>query len=144
MNSFSILFRSGIIGIILFGILFSFIAFLLIRANKRKFKRRDKIFKEYRQSLSELRNNPNNAALKERTIMLGRAFSDLTLDKNLNRKFDELALMNEINAVSGVKPNPAPAQSVEFRLKQLEDLRSKQLITDSEYISRRQKLINEI
>src|SRR5690349_16527497 len=100
MNYFSMLRSSGILGIILFLGIFSVIAFLLIRANKRRFNKRDKTFKEYQRSLANLGNNPNDAALKQRTNTLGRAYSDLTLDKNLNRKYDEMDLMRDINAAS--------------------------------------------
>jgi hypothetical protein len=65
--------------------------------------------------------------------------------------FDEVALMNDINAAcaqAGAKHEPssekASAGSIEERLGKLSDLRSKNLIDEDEYQSRRRRILDEV
>jgi hypothetical protein len=65
--------------------------------------------------------------------------------------FDEVALMNDINAACGGAPTHPMAdrstpieQSIEARLAKLADLRSKGLINEDEYISRRKRILDEV
>ena len=54
--------------------------------------------KSYEESLSELTLAPTNPELKQRTLALGRTYSNLTRDQKGQTIFDEVALMNDINA----------------------------------------------
>ncbi len=54
----------------------------------------------YEKALSNLKANPSNADLREETLELGRRFSFLTRQGQGLTVFDEVALMNDINATS--------------------------------------------
>lgn len=105
----------------------------------------------YLQSLSELKSSPTNADLKQRTLALGRAYSNLTRDKKGNTVFDEVALMNDINAACAaahVATNASfatpSATSAEERLRTLADLKAKGLIDDAEFGKRRSEILSSI
>lgn len=63
----------------------------------------------YEKSLHALRKNPNDPTLRQETLRLARKYSSMSpKDKNGRREFDEVAIMNDINAagagaVSNVK-----------------------------------------
>lgn len=107
--------------------------------------------KAYLQSLSELKASPTNADLKQRTLALGRAYSNLTRDKKGNTLFDEVALMNDINAAcaaatahtSGISA-PTVATAAEDRLRVLTDLKTKGLIDEAEFAKRRSEILSSI
>ena len=108
----------------------------------------------YLQSLSELKAAPTNADLKQRTLALGRAYSNLTRNKRGQTVFDEVALMNDINAAcagatatwgqskssSAVYTN----ESIEARLGTLLALKEKGLIQPAEYEKRRAEILASI
>ncbi|MGA9994564.1 MAG: SHOCT domain-containing protein [Pyrinomonadaceae bacterium] len=105
----------------------------------------------YLESLSMLKDNPASADLRQRTLELGRSYSNLTRSEKGVTVFDELALMNDINAASGGAqsaslPSPAVAEkpSIEERLTRLAELKVQGLIDEQEYSSRRQKILDEI
>jgi hypothetical protein len=104
----------------------------------------------YLSSLSELKSAPTNADIKQRTLALGRTYSNLTRDKKGNTLFDEVALMNDINAAcAGATAHPyaighASSASPEERLRTLGDLRSKDLIDDIEFAKRRSEILSSI
>ena len=105
----------------------------------------------YQNSLKELKSDPRNADLRQRTLNLGRAYSNLTRNKSGVTVYDEMALMNDINAACAAaggsvsKPaTPDSASSIESRLAKLADLKSKSLINEDEYNSRRQKILDEV
>lgn len=114
--------------------------------------------KAYLDSLARLSHDPANAALKTNTLALGRFYANLTRDKKGVAMFDEVALMNDINAACAaamhVAPShhaaPAPARArasgseTEDRLASLANLQSKGLISDAEYQNRRNAILNEI
>ena len=73
--------------------------------------------------------------------------------------FDEIALMNDINAAcagAAQQPQyqqqqyqqqqqpPPPTVSVEDRLAKLDQLKSKNLVSEQEYAARRQKILDEL
>ena len=123
---------------------------LVVSANNRK-KALAKAKASYQAALSKLKSDPTNADLRQRTLGLGRVYSNLTRRRRGVTVFDEVALMNDINAACAgatsvprkMEP-PAEAASIENRLAKLSDLRSKGLINEQEYVSRRQKIIDEI
>jgi type II secretory pathway pseudopilin PulG len=106
----------------------------------------------YQTSLAQLKQNPTNADLKQTTLALGRIYSNLTRDKEGLTTFDEVALMNDINAACAsatVASNPnqpasEPRQTIEERLARLTELKAKGLIDEAEYNARRQKIIDEV
>jgi hypothetical protein len=104
----------------------------------------------YLQSLAKLKLAPTNADLKQRTLELGRAYSNLTRNKQGVTVFDEIALMNDINAacagatVAHKSSNEKRSQTIEERLAKLSDLKSKGLISEQEYASSRQKILDEV
>jgi hypothetical protein len=106
----------------------------------------------YLASLSELKNTPTNANLKQDTLALGRRYSSLTRDKKGNTVFDEVALMNDINAAcaaaamhtaSAPEPSSAAA-SIENRLRTLVELKAKGIIDQTEYDKRRGEILASV
>ncbi len=106
----------------------------------------------YHTSLAQLKQNPTNADLRQKTLELGRIYSNLTRDKKGVTVFDEVALMNDINAACAgatFVSNPSsstsePRQTMEERLARLTELKAKELIDEAEYNARRQKIIDEV
>ncbi len=125
------------------------IAALVSSANKQA-KELAQAKDAYQSSLVKLKSNPTNADLRQRTLELGRAYSNLTRNKSGVTVFDEIALMNDINAAcAGATVVSQPSKSaskttIEERLAKLSDLRSKGLIDEQEYTSRRQKILDEV
>jgi hypothetical protein len=61
--------------------------------------------------------------------------------------FDEVALMNDLNAACAgalVSATPTPAGDIEERLAKLQSLKEKGLIDDSDYKQRKQELMAQI
>ena len=107
--------------------------------------------KAYLQSLSELKKCPTNADLKQQTLALGRTYSSLTRDKQGNTVFDEVALMNDINAACAGATAFATtggaasvAATSEERLRTLSDLKTKGLIDEAEFAKRRGEILSSI
>lgn len=103
----------------------------------------------YLQSLSELKSSPTDADLKQRTLALGRAYSNLTRDKKGNTLFDEVALMNDINAACAAahahtNASVPAAMTAEERLRTLADLKAKGLIDEVEFGKRRTEILSSI
>jgi hypothetical protein len=104
----------------------------------------------YQNSLINLKANPTSADLRQRTLEYGRAYSNLTRNKSGVTVFDEVALMNDINAACAgattitEKKSTATKQSIEERLVKLAELKSKGLIDEQEYAARRQKILDEV
>lgn len=109
-------------------------------------------YNNYNKLLSELKHQPTNANLKERTLSLGRKYSLLTRQFHGTDGitiYDEVALMNDINAACAGAVNNAPIETVnnqfpELRLAKLSELKDKNLISQEEYETRRQKILDEI
>lgn len=105
----------------------------------------------YEKSLIKLKSNPASADTRQRTLHLGRAYSSLTRSSQGVTVFDEVALMNDINAACGgvaLAANSAPAApakaSIEERLARLGELRVQGLIEEEEYSARRLKILDEV
>nr|CAP48090.1 putative integron gene cassette protein [uncultured bacterium]CAP48795.1 putative integron gene cassette protein [uncultured bacterium]CAP48796.1 putative integron gene cassette protein [uncultured bacterium] len=116
-------------------------------------KAKERALTAYRASLSDLKKDPGNSDLRQKTLNLGRIYSNLVRDKKGNTVFDEVALMNDINAacastqhvVHTQSQTPPPQQeSVEARLQKLNDLYEKQLIDEQDFLRRKQEIINSI
>ncbi|MBI2441562.1 MAG: SHOCT domain-containing protein [Lentisphaerae bacterium] len=63
-----------------------------------KVQAKAKAKKAYKDSLRKLKQDPNNPDLRERTLQLGRHYSQMMRDSKGHTLFDEVALMNDINA----------------------------------------------
>ncbi len=109
---------------------------------------RKKALGAYREALHRLKADPTNPNLREETLRLGRTYSNLTRNRRGVTVFDEVALMNDINAACAAASAPrervAPSQSVESRLSRLGELKSQGLIDDQEYAERRREILREI
>ena len=122
-----------------------------VAEQSRRDKELQQAYQAYQDSLKTLKANPTNADLKQSTLMLGRQYSNLTRENKGTTVYDEMALMNDINAATAaamVATQPAISQgskqSVEDRLQSLKGLRDKGLIDDQEYNTRRMKILEEI
>ena len=102
----------------------------------------------YKACLAELKRNPTDPNLRERTLEWGRHYSNLTRQRQGVTIFDELALSNDIAAAcAGAVTAPLgvqPSGALEERLQRLSDLRSSGVITDAEYRERRSELLREV
>ena len=109
---------------------------------------------DYFNSLTALKKHPNNPELREQTLAKGRAYSALTRQHHGQGKsvtiFDEIALMNDINAACAAATIAQPKvktemkNTIEQRLEELSELRGKSLISQQEYETKRQNILDEI
>ncbi|MFY9823661.1 MAG: SHOCT domain-containing protein [Thermoanaerobaculia bacterium] len=110
-------------------------------------------FNIYRSSLELLKQSPNDPECREKTLHLGRYYSNLTRSNRGVTVYDEVALANDIAAAcagAGQIPSSAIAvptiagQSIEQRLGRLKALLESGAIDESEYRERRGKLLDEV
>ena len=108
--------------------------------------------KAYKQALEALKQAPSDTNLRQETLHLGRDYSDYSRKcarQSGETLFDEVALMNDLNAACG-GATPSAAQTtvlsptIEERLAKLDDLKNKGLISPDEYSSKRAQIIEEI
>jgi hypothetical protein len=111
---------------------------------------RDRARVAYQKALARLKQDPANPDLREETLKLGRAYCGLMRNRRGVALFDEVALSNDISAAcaAAFRPQRQPVAiaqpSVESRLTNLAELRSKGLIDESEYTTRRQEILRDI
>jgi hypothetical protein len=74
---------------------------LVLWGGQRERDARTKAKAAYQASLQALTTDPANRELAQRTLELGRAYSRITRRSRSVTIFDELALLNDINAASG-------------------------------------------
>ena len=120
-------------------------------AKRRAAQQREEARQAYVAALNNLKAHPTNPDLKQTTLELGRVYSNLTRNKQGVTLFDEVALMNDINAATagatGQVTAPAPTatpSSVEARLAKLSELKASGVIDEQEYAAKRQKIIDEM
>jgi hypothetical protein len=149
---------SGIIVFVVMGFVI-----LVIVATVRQSQARTRALREgkqnYLDSLEKLKHSPTNANLRQRTLELGRHYSNLTRNKQGVTVFDEVALSNDIGAAcagagsanaAAVRSAPlknivaSNKSSMEERLTKLLELKSKGLITEQEYESKRTRILDEV
>lgn len=114
-----------------------------------KAKQLEEARQAYHGSLSALKKQPTNADLKQRTLALGRAYSNLTRDSKGVTMFDEVALSNDIGAACAGATAPLMAvqplrESPEARLEKLASLQSRGFVDDEEYHAERRRILSEI
>lgn len=126
---------------------------ILVNSAKRQDdekKRLQAAFDAYQSALFRLKKDPTNADLKQHTLQVGRSYAEFSRHQQNQRGvtiFDEMALSNDISAATAgasAAPAAAPRESVESRLQQLESLRTKGLISATEYDEKRKRLIAEM
>lgn len=95
----------------------------------------------YYEMLEQLKQSPTDASIKQQALSLGRAYAGLTREQSAVTIYDEMALLNDINAATaGATARP----SVEQRLQELAQLQSKGLLSADEYTTQRQRLLKEL
>ena len=111
---------------------------------------------DYERALHILKMNPRDANLKQATLAYGRKYSFLTHDKSGITTFDEMALMNDLNAATAhafeiprdtqASVMIAQTQSLSHadRFRKLDDLKNQGLITEEEFAARRAKILEEL
>lgn len=132
------------LGVWLLVIVVVAIAVMYSRAKQREL---DQARTQYRESLARLKSDPTNPDLKQQTLSLGRAYSNLTRDRKGVTVFDEVALSNDISAAcaaASVRSASVASSSPEERLNKLAELRQKGLVSDEEYHSRRTRILEEL
>ncbi|CAG0935132.1 hypothetical protein TFLX_03964 [Thermoflexales bacterium] len=130
----------------------AFVIWIIVRMQQAQ--QREQARQAYLAALEELKAAPTNPDLKQKTLSLGRIYSNLTRNKNGVTLFDEVALMNDINAATAGATTVARAPqsvavaatptSVEDRLAKLSELKAKGLVDDAEYAAKRQKILDEM
>lgn len=140
-------------GILCCGAIILFVVALIIAGNSEAKKQAAALAEArdaYHNSLIKLKANPTSADLRQTTLALGRTYSNLTRNKKGVTVFDEVALMNDINAacagatVISEKKTTALKPSIEERLEKLAELKAKGLIDEQEYAARKQKILDEV
>ena len=105
-------------------------------------------FTSYRQSLELLKQQPNDPELRQKTLGLGRYYSNLTRNNKGVTVYDEVALSNDINAACAGAGQTAKdltaTRPIEEQLDQLKALLEKGIISEQEYSERRNKLLDEV
>ncbi len=141
---------TGLGGFIGFVLIIGLIIFAVVSSANKQAKELAQAKAAYRSSLARLKSNPTSADLRQKTLELGRAYSNLTRKRKGVTVFDEVALMNDINAACAgatvvAQADRSPSKPpIEERLARLSDLKFKGLIDEQEYNSRRQKILDEV
>jgi hypothetical protein len=134
--------------IILFAVVFFGVA---IFSGYQKSKQQEDALRLYRASITALKSDPANANLRQNTLELGRHYSNLMRDKKGNTVFDEVALMNDINAACAAahqfqaSNTAAPSHGdIENRLSKLKNLKDKGLIDDADFEARKKEIMAQL
>lgn len=120
---------------------------MLVASSNAAAKRLREAHAAYKDSLARLKKDPSNPDLKQETLALGRAYSNLTRQNKGVTVFDEVALSNDIGAAcaaASAHQSSAQMSSPEARLARLADLRQKGLVSDEEYQNQRGKILREL
>jgi hypothetical protein len=119
----------------------------------------------YQEALTDLKKHPADPNKKQHALTLGRTYSNLTRNKRGVTIFDEMAVMNDLNAATAhayqAAPSPTsyvpptapaaytPASSTQTldpaeRLRKLDDLKTQGLINAEEHAARRAKILEDL
>lgn len=105
----------------------------------------------YQGSLTKLRSNPTDPELRQQTLNLGRHYSNLARNQKGVTVFDEVALMNDINAACAAATSqpvavetPSTVASIEDRLAKAEKLRDAGAINADEYAAKRAQILRDL
>jgi hypothetical protein len=133
------------------GLLVLIVVMVMVAANNKR-KRLEAAEEKYRKSLHQLKKAPNSSDQREATLRAGREYARIARENKRETIFDEMALMNDMNAIAGQQVTSQPAtvshvpqgSSVEERLARLRKLADGGHITEEEYSDRRARLLDEI
>ncbi len=116
--------------------------------------------KAYEASLAALKSDPTNTELRQAALELGRKYSNLTRNGKGVALFDEVALMNDLNAAAGgtmaiaqppglvagsrATSTTSDGGSVEDRLERLSRLKEKGLIDEAEFQEKRASILSDL
>lgn len=104
----------------------------------------------YLEALEKLKKNPSSSDLRQQALATGRSYANLVRDNKGNTTFDEVALMNDINAACAnahAQPDMARIEasvSIEERLTKLQSLRDTGLISDDDHQTRKREILGQI
>jgi uncharacterized membrane protein YhiD involved in acid resistance len=105
---------------------------------------------QYQDSLIALKNNPADANLRQKTLELGRVYSNLMRNNQGYTVVDEVSLMNDINAacaatslITSQQPNLS-SDTIESRLQKLKSLNESGLISEAEYNQRKKEVLDSL
>ena len=107
----------------------------------------------YQQALAILERNPTDGGARKRALRLGRAYSNLMRDGEGETLFDEVAVRNDMDAVSGGKTeivggtpprSHAAPPALENRLADLKNFRDNGLISEEEYAAKRRGILDRV
>lgn len=135
-------------------IVVAIVAILVVRGNAAKERQEalsDAKFR-YDKALAELKRDPTSAARRQHALEQGRAYAALSRESKGTTIFDEMALKNDLDAATAgaaaaapaVSTPPSPVPSIADRLRQLDELRAQNLITDEEHQARRAKILEGV
>lgn len=124
-----------IIVIVVFAVVF------VERDRRRKVRELESARQAYMAWLIQLANDPVNAEIRTNALTAGRHYSNLTRNHTGATVYDELALSNDIAAVSAAAVVPPSPQPIHERLERLEELKRLELISTDEYRSRREQIL---
>ncbi|MCP4415669.1 MAG: SHOCT domain-containing protein [Chloroflexi bacterium] len=113
----------------------------------QKRKRIREAKKNYEISLEQLKTAPDDANLRQKTLLLGREFARVAREGGKETLFDEMALMNDINAVAGGAPTKRieeRGKSASVRLEELQKMKDQGLISEDEYNAKRSTILDEM
>ena len=97
----------------------------------------------YLSSLENLKKEPRNADLRQKTLELGRTYSNLTRDSKGVTMYDEMALMNDIGAACAAATE-VPSISTQDRINTLISLREQGIIDEDEFKERKKAILDSI
>lgn len=97
----------------------------------------------YFSSLENLKKAPRNADLRQKTLELGRIYSNLTRDSKGVTMYDEMALMNDIGAACAAATE-VPSISTQDRINTLISLREQGIIDEEEFKDRKKAILDSI
>jgi hypothetical protein len=134
-----------------FVVLIVLIGTIAVIIDIRQRRLRQEKLQIYKNSLEVLKNNPSDSNLKQKCLQFGRELAHLSRRyQGINGVtiFDEVALMNDINAACAAAPSLSTkteiSQTLEQRLAKLSELKEKNLLSEQEYNERRRKILDEI
>ena len=121
----------------------------LLRQERKAQRQKWEAQQKYQEALGLLKFDPTNPNLRQKTLELGRYYSNLTRDGQGVTVYDEVSLMNDINAatagaLSSLRSNQdhTSQQSPEERLEKLRELKSLGLINEEEYTAKRKQILD--
>lgn len=122
----------------------------IAEANKKRRKQLADAREAYQESLAILKLDPANADLRQQVLEMGRKYARMAREGGQETVFDEVALLNDMNAIvgsEGSRPDhkiQIPNDDISARLKKLENLKAQGLINNDEYEKRRSAILDSI